>query len=110
MNLDCMIKNGKLLIPQQGIIGGSIGIKDEKNCDDFGNPGLLNGKVSHRRAGKLCFSWCDRTLHSPGFRIPAGTRLSHGDTVSGNWGLSATITYYRQIAPDEKLIDKIKSL
>lgn len=30
MKLDCIIKNGNLVIPKQGIMEGSIGIKDEK--------------------------------------------------------------------------------
>lgn len=110
MKLDCIIKNGKLVIPHEGIVEGCIGIKDEKIMSISKNLDFMASKEAIDAKGNYVFPG----VIEPHVHFGLGSRLDEDfltETKSAaTGGISTVITYYRQIESYEKVFDEIKAL
>ncbi len=110
MRLDCIVKNGNLVIPNEGIIEGSIGIKDEKimvlskTLDSMTAKEVIDAQGNYVLPGVI----------EPHVHFGLGSQLDEDfftETRSAaTGGVSTILTYYRQIAPYEEVFDEIKTL
>lgn len=110
MELDCLVKNGLMVIPSEGIIEGSIGIKDErivtigKSLDSIAAKQVINAQGNYVLPGVI----------EPHVHFGLGSQLEEDfltETRSAaTGGISTIITYYRQKEPYEKIFDEIKTL
>lgn len=110
MNLDCIIKNGNLVIPKQGIIEGALGIKDEKisviskNLDSMTAKQVIDAKGKYVLPGVI----------EPHVHFGLGSRLDEDFVTetrsAATGGASTVLTYYRQKEPYEEIFDEIKTL
>jgi dihydropyrimidinase len=110
MELDYIIKNGKFVIPREGVTAGCIGIKDEKIMMISKNLDFMASKEVIEAKGKYVFPG----IIEPHVHFGLGSKLDEDfltETRSAaTGGVSTVITYYRQIEPYEKIFDEIKRL
>ncbi len=110
MELDYIIKNGKFVIPREGVTAGCIGIKDEKIVMISKNLDFMTSKEVIEAKGKYVFPG----IIEPHVHFGLGSKLDEDfltETRSAaTGGVSTVITYYRQIEPYEKIFDEIKRL
>ena len=110
MELDCVIMNGNLVIPTQGIMKGSIGIKDEKIAMISDSPNLTKAKETIDAEGKYVFPG----VIEPHVHFGLGSKLDEDlitETRSAaTGGITTVITYYRQIEPYDDFVDEFVRL
>jgi dihydropyrimidinase len=110
MKLDCIVKNGNLVIPKEGIIEASIGIKDgkimmiSKNLDFMAAKEVIDAQGNYVLPGVI----------EPHVHFGLGSQLDEDfltETRSAaTGGITTILTYYRQIEPYEKNFDEIRTL
>jgi len=110
MKLDCIIKNGILVIPTQGTTEGCIGIKDEKIMMISKNLDFMTAQKVIDAEGKYVFPG----IIEPHVHFGLGSKLDEDfltETRSAaTGGVSTILTYHRQIDLYEKNFDEIKKL
>jgi dihydropyrimidinase len=110
MDLDVLIENGMIVLPKQGIISGSIGIK--------------NGKIATiSRGGSIDYSKevidAQNKYIMPGV-IDAHVHFGLGSNLEQDFftetrsaatgGVTTVVTYYRQSEPYDDIFEEIKSI
>lgn len=110
MKLDCIIKNGNLVIPKQGIMEGSIGIKDEKITTITTGLDFPTAKEVIDARGNYVLPG----LIEPHAHFGIGSQLDEDfltETKSAaTGGITTILTYYRQKEPYEDVFYKIITL
>jgi dihydropyrimidinase len=110
MELDCVVKNGLLVVPNEGIVEGSIGINDEKIVIIGKNLDTLTAKTVIEANGNHVFPG----VIEPHVHFGLGSQLEEDfltETRSAaTGGTSTIITYYRQKEPYEQMFDRIRKL
>lgn len=110
MRLDCIIKNGKMVIPHEGLREGCLGIKDEKIMVISKNLDFMTSKEVVDAKGKYVFPG----IIEPHVHFGLGSKLDEDfltETRSAaTGGVSTVITYFRQIEPYEKNFGEIRKL
>ena len=110
MDLDCIIKDGNLVIPKEGIIEGSLGIKDEKIVIISKSLDYATAKEVIDAKGNYVFPGVIEPHVHFGLGSPLDSDFLTETRSAATGGISTIITYYRQKEPYEGIFDEIKNL
>ncbi len=110
MEFDKVLKNGKIVIPREGVIEGCLGIKDGKIAVLSQNMEFMPSKEVIDARGNYVFPG----MIEPHAHFGLGSKLDEDfltETRSAaTGGVSTILTYYRQIGPYEKNFEEIRKL